>query len=225
MTSTVMKSGRGSVKEVRSGDTLIIVGKSAGGPPPELQISLSSINAPRLGRNEQKDEPFAWQSREFLRELCIGKAVTFEVEYSVPAISRDFGAIFLDGENLCKVVAREGWATVKSLQRSPEGQRSRDYDEMVELEAAAVAEGKGLHTQDPALLQCAVRDIKQPEDYDPKAVFAKYGGQSIPAVIEYIFDGSTCRIMLLTRPFHQLTLHLAGIHCIVLFIPVSPVVW
>jgi staphylococcal nuclease domain-containing protein 1 len=205
------KSGSGTIKAVLSGDTVVIVGKAAGGPPPELQVSLSSVIAPKLGRNENPDEPFAWSSREFLRELCIGKAVTFEVEYSVPAISRDFGAVLLDGENLCKVVAREGWVTVKSLQQSPEGQRSRDYEEMIVLQDGAMAEGRGIHTQDPSLISIAIRDVKQPDDYQPKNLFDKYGGQPQPAVIEYVFDGSTCKVLLLTRPFYLVTLNLAGV--------------
>ena len=34
------------------------------------------------------DEPFAFQSREFLRKLCIGKKVAFTIEYSVQSIGR-----------------------------------------------------------------------------------------------------------------------------------------
>ncbi|KOM47453.1 hypothetical protein LR48_Vigan07g115700 [Vigna angularis] len=43
------------------------------GPLPEKSITLSSLMAPRLARRGGVDEPFAWESREFLRKLCIGK--------------------------------------------------------------------------------------------------------------------------------------------------------
>lgn len=36
------------VKEVPSGDTLVVVGNVASGPPPEKRITLSSLIAPRL---------------------------------------------------------------------------------------------------------------------------------------------------------------------------------
>ena len=36
--------------QVLSGDSVIIRGQPKGGPPPERQLNLSGINAPRLGR-------------------------------------------------------------------------------------------------------------------------------------------------------------------------------
>ena len=93
------KTGKATVKAVLSGDTVLLMGASAGGPPPEMQMSLSSLAAPRLARREgDTEEAFAWQSREFLRKLCVGKVVEFAVEYSVAAINRDFGTLALGGK-------------------------------------------------------------------------------------------------------------------------------
>lgn len=39
---------KGTVKSVLSGDTLIIMGVPRGAAPPEKQITLSSLKAPRL---------------------------------------------------------------------------------------------------------------------------------------------------------------------------------
>lgn len=57
-----------------------VTGRSApNGPPPELQLSLASLQAPKLGRGPGiADEPFAWDSREFLRKKCIGKQVRWK---------------------------------------------------------------------------------------------------------------------------------------------------
>ena len=41
---------RGTVKEVPSGDTLVIVGAVKSGVPPEKRITLSSLVTPRLVR-------------------------------------------------------------------------------------------------------------------------------------------------------------------------------
>jgi len=92
----------GIVKGVPSGDTLLIMGAdSSHGPPPEKLISLTGITAPRLGnRNGTPDQPYAWASRDFLRRLCIGKAITFVIESAgagpapgapVGATPREFG--------------------------------------------------------------------------------------------------------------------------------------
>ena len=41
---------KGTVKSVTSGDTLTIMGVARGAAPPEKQITLSSLKAPRLVR-------------------------------------------------------------------------------------------------------------------------------------------------------------------------------
>ena len=41
------------------------------------------------------DEPWAWESREYLRRKLVGKAVTFTVDYAVPS-GREYGTITLD---------------------------------------------------------------------------------------------------------------------------------
>ena len=64
---------KGRVKAVPSGDTLVIMGSSKAEIPPEKTINLAHLSAPRLARRGGVDEPFAWESKEFLRKLCIGK--------------------------------------------------------------------------------------------------------------------------------------------------------
>ena len=38
------------VKQVNSGDTIVLKGRPRGGPPPERTVILSHIQAPKLGR-------------------------------------------------------------------------------------------------------------------------------------------------------------------------------
>lgn len=65
---------RGTVKEVVSGDTISIVGGKPGAAvPAEKRLTLSSLVAPKLGKRDSRDEPFAWGSREFLRKKLIGQ--------------------------------------------------------------------------------------------------------------------------------------------------------
>lgn len=67
---------KGIVKQVLSGDAVVIRGQPKGGPPPEKTICFSNITAPRMARRpnpaqdnvETKDEPFAWEAREYLRK-------------------------------------------------------------------------------------------------------------------------------------------------------------
>ena len=41
----------------------------------ERRITLSSIRAPRVGRRDEKPEPFALEARELLRSILIGEPV------------------------------------------------------------------------------------------------------------------------------------------------------
>ena len=87
------------------GGAVVIRGVPKGGPPPERTLALTNINAPRLARlvpiyywiqiifcyprrpNNQlpeggTDEPFAWEAREFLRKLVVGKTVLGNVVHT-----------------------------------------------------------------------------------------------------------------------------------------------
>ncbi|PWS22248.1 hypothetical protein DKP78_19375, partial [Enterococcus faecium] len=79
-------------------------------PPPEKSITLSYLMAPRLARRGGVDEPFAWESREFLRKLCIGKEVTFRVDYTAQNVGREFGTVYLGENNVAYTRIAEGWA-------------------------------------------------------------------------------------------------------------------
>ncbi len=71
-----------NVKSVLSGDTLVLT--SPNNPSAERTLSLAYVSAPRLSKDG--DEPFAFQSREFLRSLVVGKQVKASVscKYRTP---------------------------------------------------------------------------------------------------------------------------------------------
>eukprot|EP00948_MAST-09A_sp_MAST-9A-sp1_P002834 g2834.t1 len=165
-------SAFGIVKSVTSGDTVVL--RSNDGKT-ELSLSLSSIIAPRLARSSGNsgssanvestnsgDEPMAWEAREFLRKLCIGKPVRFKVEYHVQQINRSFGWVTLvdpptqlegtpdhrkyqANENLCITMARSGLVRVK-IPRNVEStsEKSKDLETLIELEDEAKREKRGL---------------------------------------------------------------------------------
>ena len=83
LAASSLPSGFATVRSVLSGDTLVIAGTARpGAPVSELQLSLSGLAAPRLSRHpEQRDEPHAFASREFLRKIVIGRLVKFRVDY------------------------------------------------------------------------------------------------------------------------------------------------
>ncbi|CAB3225154.1 unnamed protein product [Arctia plantaginis] len=204
----------GIVKQVLSGDTVVIRKQPQGGPPPEKVIALSGITAPKLARQrtanndvETKDEPYAWEAREFLRKL-VGKEVIFTAEKPPNSATREYGNIWAGkdptkNENLTEALLAEGLVKVRDG-----GRNIPQLKRLVEIEDVAKSQGKGIWGSD---LQAHVRDIKWSVD-NPKQFVNKFNGQPIKAIIEYVRDGSTVRLCLLPD-FTQITLMLSGIRC------------
>lgn len=82
MVTILPNRGTAKVKSVLSGDTVILLGRAAvaGGIPPEVTFTFERVTAPRMASksNNNVDDPAAFSSREWLRQLCVGKTVTFE---------------------------------------------------------------------------------------------------------------------------------------------------
>lgn len=204
---------RGVVKQILSGDTVVIRGVPRGGPPPEKTLYLSNINAPKLAKRptgnipETKDEPFAWEAREFLRKKLIGKEITFYIEYSVSG--RDYCTVFLgndrSGENIAESLVSEGLVDVRT------GGKGEEYQRLCELRDSAQSARRGKYGDDASL---HVRDVKWTlrDDEDPRTFVDRLGRKPQPAVVEHVRDGSTVRVLLLPD-FHYITLMLSGIRC------------
>ncbi|XP_028162174.1 staphylococcal nuclease domain-containing protein 1 [Ostrinia nubilalis] len=205
----------GIVKQVLSGDTVVIRRQPQGGPPPEKVIALSGITAPKLARQrpanndvETKDEPFAWEAREFLRKKLVGKEVIFTAEKPPNSATREYGSVWAGkdptkDENVTEGLLAEGLAKVRDG-----GRNIPQLKRLVEIEDVAKSQGKGIWGSD---LQDHVRDIKWSVE-NPKAFVNRHNGQPIKAIIEYVRDGSTVRLCLLPD-FNQITLMLSGIRC------------
>ncbi|XP_075530608.1 staphylococcal nuclease domain-containing protein 1 [Dermacentor variabilis] len=201
------------VKQVLSGDTVVIRGQPRGGPPPEKTIYISNITAPKLAKRptetvtETRDEPFAWEAREFLRKKLVGQEVVFSIEYSVN--DRDYVTLYLgkdaSGENMAESLVRAGLVDVRTGGKGEAQQRLRDLHE------EAQAAGRGKHGPDAA---SHVRDVKWTlrDGEDPRTFADRMGKNPVPAVVEHVRDGSTVRVLLLPD-FHYITLMLSGIRC------------
>lgn len=128
-----------------------MVGKATGSQPPqEITVTLASLQAPRISRgpSQTTEEPYAWESKEFLRKLCVGKPVTFHIVYCVTSINRTFADVEMlvtseDGVvqslSVSKAVASAGMAAVSG---SLDGRSSGYHDELVAVESEAKAAGR-----------------------------------------------------------------------------------
>ncbi|KAJ6374638.1 hypothetical protein OIU78_030184 [Salix suchowensis] len=217
-TSTAGATGwyRGKVKAVPSGDSLVIMAMTSSkpGPPPEKTITLSSLIAPRLARRGGVDEPFAWDSREYLRKLCIGQEVTFKVDYAVPSIGREFGSVFLGDKNVALLVVSEGWAKVRE-QGQQKGEASPFLAELLRLEEQAKQQGLGKWSKAPGASEAAIRNlppsaIGDSGNFDAMGLLAANKGRPMQCIVEQVRDGSTIRVYLLPD-FQFVQVFVAGI--------------
>ena len=53
----------------------------------ERRVTLSSIRAPKLGRRDEKPEPWATEAKEYLRSLLIGDPSAHGMQHELRMIS------------------------------------------------------------------------------------------------------------------------------------------
>eukprot|EP00300_Choanocystis_sp_HF-7_P021756 c20851_g1_i1.p1 GENE.c20851_g1_i1~~c20851_g1_i1.p1 ORF type:complete len:901 (-),score=236.83 c20851_g1_i1:106-2808(-) len=209
---------KGVVKAVPSGDTIIVMNgpwSPKTGAPQEKRISLSGILAPRLGFRKDDaataDEPFAWEAREVLRELSIGKTVSFQLEGESEDKSRSFATVFLpDGRNLAAELVQRGLVKLRfgdkflsSTQGALEG-----------LDQAAKLSELGLHGQTPAPIRSIVTD--KDASFSAEDLIKRFRNSPVKAVVEFVFSASTFRVSTLPDSNNQsysFMFSLSGIRC------------
>ncbi|XP_044374493.1 ribonuclease TUDOR 1-like [Triticum aestivum] len=209
---------RGKVKALTSGDCLLIMGSTKAEIPPEKSITLSYLMAPRLARRGGVDEPFAWESREYLRKLCVERnllqEVTFRVDYTAPNIGREFGTVYLGDKNVAYLVVAAGWARVKE-QGPKGGEPLPNVSELLRLEEVAKQQGLGRWSKEPGAAEDSIRDlppsaIGEPSGFDAKGFAVANKGKSLEAIVEQVRDGSTIRVYLLPS-FQFVQIYVAGV--------------
>jgi staphylococcal nuclease domain-containing protein 1 len=160
--SVPVQAARGIVKQILSGDAVVIRGQPRGGPPPTRTVALSNITAPRLARranpniegsSETVDEPYAWEAREFLRKILVGKEVRFVVEHANKASNREYGSIWVaaDGRNVTDLLLNEGVVEVRQAGVRPSEELSR----LLLLESASKAAEKGKWSKNKTRRHCS----------------------------------------------------------------------
>uniref|UniRef100_A0A914W4V5 TNase-like domain-containing protein n=1 Tax=Plectus sambesii TaxID=2011161 RepID=A0A914W4V5_9BILA len=211
--NTTAQLKRGVVKQVLSGDAIVLRGPPVNGPPKEMTVYLSNVSAPRLAKRPTDnsegtpDEPYAWESREFLRKKVVGKEVTFFRDFTATS-GREHGRIYLgdseNAENVTESSVAEGWVEVR------QGTKGTDEytQKLNELQEAAKASKKGKWGPEEEAKN-HIRDIKWTID-NPRNFVDSLKQKPQKAVIEQVRDGATVRALLLPD-FHYITLVMSGV--------------
>merc|ERR1711970_557609 len=196
---------KGVVKQVMDGGAVVIRGPPRNGPPAERILALTNIDAPRLARRPTpsnpatEDEPFAWEAREFLRKMVVGKAVLGNVVHTA---NREYGVLLLGEDpetavNVALKLVEEGLAKVRD---NCQDKSLQDAQEQAKNAKKGVW-GEGLADH--------VRKITWEVD-NARALVDKFGGKPVSAVVEHVRDGTTLRLFLLPDMVH-VTLMMSGV--------------
>eukprot|EP00559_Dactyliosolen_fragilissimus_P001205 CAMPEP_0184865336 /NCGR_PEP_ID=MMETSP0580-20130426/17746_1 /TAXON_ID=1118495 /ORGANISM="Dactyliosolen fragilissimus" /LENGTH=944 /DNA_ID=CAMNT_0027364493 /DNA_START=76 /DNA_END=2910 /DNA_ORIENTATION=+ len=208
--------GFATVKSVLSGDTVVLTGKptTKGGKAPQVIFTFERVTSPRMASkgNGNIDEPGAFEAREWLRSLVIGKQVAFETrKQGASAADRVYGLLFIpspigDGTriNLAVEAVRKGHATPKVLlsnitddveSESPESDPVVEYERALQTaHANAAAEKIGVHGSRP-LVRHLLSSGEQFQVLELVEKSKKYcSGGRVKCIIEHIFDGSRLRM-------------------------------
>ena len=178
-----------NVKTVLSGDTLILT--SPNNPTLERTFSLAYVSAPRLSKDNE--EPFAFQSREHLRQLVVGKQVQCSIAYTVPSSNRDYGTVQIkDGPKLPDALVSAGWLKVRE-----DAGKKEDNEEIVQqienlraAEANARASGLGLFSG-------LNGHIDVQHDLGGPNFLKEWKGKTVDGIIERVFSGDRLLVRLL----------------------------
>ena len=112
---------KGLVKGVLSGDTIIISGALSKdySLPEEFNLTLTGVFAPKIGNSSKlEEEPYSFESREFLRKLIIGKVVIYKVDYVHN--DRKFGHIKFENKLINAEILKNGYAKIGFLPKDQE---------------------------------------------------------------------------------------------------------
>lgn len=209
---------RGVVKQVTSADCVVIRSLTVkDGKNLEKTVMLANINAPRLGRRinptspdsvVEPDQPYAFEAREFLRKRVLGKEVCF-VKEATTTNNLDRGQLYLgrdtvSGENVADALISAGLVEVRRTNKG-----SEEESRLIALEEHAKNQGVGKWSKDSEADH--VRNIKYTVD-NPKHFVDSFHQKPVDAIVEYVRDGSTIRLLLVPS-YHVVTVQLSGIRC------------
>eukprot|EP00571_Detonula_confervacea_P004159 CAMPEP_0172312964 /NCGR_PEP_ID=MMETSP1058-20130122/18897_1 /TAXON_ID=83371 /ORGANISM="Detonula confervacea, Strain CCMP 353" /LENGTH=933 /DNA_ID=CAMNT_0013026533 /DNA_START=30 /DNA_END=2831 /DNA_ORIENTATION=+ len=239
MVTILPNRGTAKIKSVLSGDTVVLIGRAAadGHKAPEVTFTFERVTAPRMASkaNNNVDDPGAFSSREWLRNMCVGKTITFETrKQGASAGDRVYGLLFMPDPtddtkqwNLSVESVRRGFCTPKVLGGDTDATENGTGNSVEDYESAlqyaykeATAAHVGVHSPTPLVrkLMNAGDEFQAMTLVDKVKRICTNG--TVKCVIEYIFDGSRFRCIV-TDPelesagllYASFTLILAGVAC------------
>lgn len=167
-----------------------------------------------------QDEPYAWEAREFLRKLLIGKEVQYREDYKLSGNNVTAGTVFLsddDKESINLKLVKAGLSEINRKKQLPDTDELRILQE---AETEAKAAGVGRWSNEPAAGKQQVRS--QILNELSKETADKLLNQQLTGIVEHVKDGSSFKVgvfLPLNKPkeernvYQLISVNLSGIKC------------
>ena len=186
---------KGYVKGVLSGDTIIISGALSKdySLPEEFNLTLTGVFAPKLGNSSKlEEEPYSFESREFLRKLIIGKVVHYKIDYTHN--ERKFGHIKYDNKLINAEILRNGYAKIGFLPKAQDNLlKSELWASLKEAEKFGIDNKKGIYQEKKENEEGSnhirtLSNLADKEEAQKKLKEYIDSGENIKAIVEHIFN-------------------------------------
>lgn len=138
-------------------------------------------------------QPFAYESREYLRSLVVGRIVRFKVLYN-PTGKREYGTVQLEGQDpLPDAAVAAGWLKLRDdAGRKDESDESKAVLEKLEIaQAKAKADSLGVWSTQGGKIETAY------EISDTQGFVDEWKGKPIDSIVERVVTGDRMIIRLL----------------------------
>lgn len=208
-----------TVLEVHSGDSITVLPCKPGSAPQRL--FFSSIRAPAMGnaRREELHKPWAFEAREFLRRVAVGKKVRVEIEFTRKVIKKEinndsdeevspskasptqpersltFASVFLADkkDNLAQLVVEKGFAQV--MNPRADDPCSSYLKALKDTEEIAKLNKTGIYSSKSPVVHRLV-DLTTPEKHGKAKQNFEYikGEKRLKGVVESVISGSRFKI-------------------------------
>lgn len=147
---------KGVVKRVLSGDTFVVLGPlGENGYPMEKRLSLYGIAAPWKGNETTPEDPFCFDSKEYLREKLANKEVEFwsfkpEQKQGEKPSEMVLAHVYLNGQDVSLDLVSKGHVFLsKKRTESDASRHPRDFAKYKPAFDAARESGLGIHGNPP----------------------------------------------------------------------------
>uniref|UniRef100_A0A7S3GBZ8 Uncharacterized protein n=1 Tax=Palpitomonas bilix TaxID=652834 RepID=A0A7S3GBZ8_9EUKA len=206
------KAFTAKVSEVISGDLLVV--QREGVQKKDMKLSLASIRAPRMGnaKKGEKDQPFAFEAKEFVRSRLIGKKVDINVDYvrKVGEDDRPFATITLKDKNVAEDLVKMGYASV--IRHRMDEERSIAYEALMAAETTAQAQKKNLHKTGDLPVH-RINDVAQGGVAKAKQVLSFLQKErEVEAIVDFVLSSTRVKVYV-PKENCMVVVAMAGVQC------------